>query len=106
MPDVTFKPVGRQAIFVSVYYPKAGFEALLLDLIRAWILKSRDQAGCRVFDLYRRPGDSAAIYLHEVWENWNSFEAHASSFNTSRFRADALRYLDRPVEILQFEEIL
>jgi quinol monooxygenase YgiN len=47
-----------------------------------------------------------AIYVHEVWESWNSFEAHASSFNTSRFGADALRYLDRPVEILQFEEIL
>lgn len=106
MPDVTPKPVGQQAIFISIFHPKPGFEALLLDLLRAWISKSRDQAGCRVFDLYRRPENSSAIYLHEVWENWNSFEAHASSFNTSRFRAEALRYLERPIETLQFEEIL
>ncbi len=106
MPDVTPRPIGKPVILVSVFYPKPRFEALLLDLMKPWILKSRDQAGCRVFGFYRRPGDLAAIYLHEVWENWNSFEARASSFNISRFRADALRYLDRPVEILQFEEIL
>ena len=99
------KRVGRQAVFVTVFYPKLGFEALLLDQLRAWIKKSRDQAGCRIFDLYRRPGNSAALYLHEVWENWNSFEAHASSFQTSRFRADVLRYLNRPIEVVQVEEI-
>jgi hypothetical protein len=52
------KPIGRYTIVASVFCPKLGFETLLLDLLKAWIKKSRDQHGCRVFDLYRRPGDT------------------------------------------------
>jgi hypothetical protein len=33
------KRVGKQAIFVSISYPRPGVETLLLDLIPAWVKK-------------------------------------------------------------------
>jgi quinol monooxygenase YgiN len=96
---------GKHISVVYALYGKPGLEKLLLDELRALIQRSRKEAGCLLFDLYRLTGDHSRFFLHEVWKNHDALEVHSSNFHTTRFRAEAAHYLKRPVEIFEVEEI-
>ncbi len=96
----------EQVILVSVLHAKPGFEKLILEELLKLIHFSRQEAGCLIFDLYRVAGNEARIFLHEVWESRDAFEAHSSNFHTTRFRASVSRHLERPAEVLEIEEIM
>lgn len=95
----------KQIVIVSVLQVKPGLEKPVLDELRALIHKSREEAGCLLFDLYRRAGDSSQIFLHEAWESRDAQEAHATNPHTSRFRVGVNRCLEHPIEAFEVEEI-
>jgi quinol monooxygenase YgiN len=49
--------------------------------------------------------DPARLFLHEVWENWDALEAHASNLHTSRFRTAVNSYLEYPIERFEVQEV-
>ena len=94
------------ATSVSVFEAKQGFEQLLLEELRILVRLSRQEVGCLVFDVYRIAGRSFTFALHEVWETREAMEAHARNFHTTHFRIGAERYLARPIETLELEELI
>ena len=95
----------KETTFLSIFRPKPSSEELLLEEFATWARKSRGEHGCLIFDLYRVQGEAKVLYLHEVWEDGASFEAHASSIWTSRFRAMAAQYLECPSEAFELREL-
>lgn len=96
---------GKQVNVVYALYGKPGLDKLLLDELRPLIQRSRKEAGCLLFDLYRLTSDRSRFFLHEVWKNHDALEVHSSNFHTTRLRAEVAHYLRRPVEIFEVEEI-
>ena len=84
---------------------KVGHEELVLEEFRPVLELSRKEACCVLFDLYRLADDPARLFVHEVWESRDAFEAHASTLHTSRFRTAVNSYLERPIERFEVLEV-
>jgi quinol monooxygenase YgiN len=96
---------GKHVIIVLLLHLKPGREALVLEDTRSVRDRSRREAGCLLFDIYRLADDPGQLFLHEVWESRDAMEAHASNFHTSRFRAAINAYLEDPIQTFEVLEI-
>jgi quinol monooxygenase YgiN len=96
---------GQHVIVVFLLHLKPGHEELVLEEFRSVLELSRKEAGCVLFDLYRLADDPARLFVHEVWESRNAFEANASNLHISRFRAAVNSYLERPIERFEVLEV-
>lgn len=95
-----------QAILVYRLCAKPGFEQMVHDELSALIRRSRLEAGCLHYDLYRLADNRFCFFLHAVWESPDALEAHSTSRHVTRFRATVVRYLELPIAAYQFEEVL
>lgn len=91
--------------FVYRLCEKPGFEQMVHDELSALIRKSRLEAGCLHFDLYRLADNRFCFFLHAVWENPDTLEAHSTSRHVSQFRAAVMRYLEIPIAMYELQEI-
>jgi quinol monooxygenase YgiN len=107
LPPGSVVPIfpGQHVIVVFLLQLKAGHEELVLEEFSSVLELSRKEAGCVLFDLYRLADDPARLFVHEVWESRDAFEAHASTLHTSRFRAAVNSYLERPIERFEVLDI-
>ena len=92
-------------IFVYLLCVKPGFEEMVHDELLTLRHKSRLEAGCLHFDLYRLADNRFYFLLHEVWEGQDALEAHATSRHTTQFRATVMRYLEQPIAVYQLYEV-
>jgi len=104
-PPASSTVTGRQVIAVSSLHAKPGHAKLVLQEVRIVMDRSRTEVGCLLFDVYQLADDPAQLFLHEVWESRDAWEAHASNLHTSRFRAAVNSYLERPIEIFEVRGI-
>jgi quinol monooxygenase YgiN len=95
---------GRAVSRVSVIDVKPGHEKLVEIELRALLKRSRREAGCLLFDVYRPRENTCRLFLHEVWESRDAFEAHSTDLHTGHFRAAVSRYLERPIEAFEVQE--
>ncbi len=94
------------AIFVYLLCVKPGFEEMAHDQLVTLLHKSRLEAGCLHFDLYRLADNRFYFLLHEVWENQDALEAHTTSRHSTQFRATMIRYLEQPIAMYQLQEVI
>jgi quinol monooxygenase YgiN len=91
---------------LSVFEAKEGFELILVEELAKLVRRSRQEAGCLLFDLYRVSGNRSAFALYEVWEFREAMEAHLGNLHTTRFKVAAEQYLARPIQIFELEEMM
>jgi quinol monooxygenase YgiN len=96
----------REALVVSVFYAKAGFEELSIQEFTRFVHASRQEAGCLLFDLYRISDRRSVFVLHEAWDSHEALEAHAENFHTTHFQVAIVRYLEQVVQTIEIEEVL
>ena len=103
---VTLLADGKPAVVrVCFLYAKPGFESLVQDELLSLIQKSRLEAGCIHFDLYKLVENRFYYFMHEVWESRDALETHLTSYHTTWFRTAVAGYLERPIEIYEIQEI-
>lgn len=103
--DSTYTP-SPLTTTVSIFEAKQGFEHLLVEELRRLVRRSRQEAGCLLFDLYRISGRHSAFALYEVWEMREAMEAHSRNFHTTKFRITVEQYLAQPVQVHELEEVM
>jgi quinol monooxygenase YgiN len=96
----------REALLVSVFHAKEGFEELSLQEFTRFVHASRQEAGCLLFDLYRMSDRRSVFVLHEVWDSPEALEAHAENFHATHFQVAIIRYLEQAVRTIEIEEVL
>jgi quinol monooxygenase YgiN len=97
---------GRAVTHVSVMEVKPDHEELVEIEIRTLLKRSRREAGCLLFDVYRLRESPSRLFLHEVWESRDVFAAHSTHYDTGRFRAAVNGHLKLPMaasEVQEFE---
>jgi autoinducer 2-degrading protein len=58
---------------------KPGREEEIARILHALQEKSRQEPGCKQFDVYRSEGDSAHFLLHEVYADQSALDQHQQS---------------------------
>jgi quinol monooxygenase YgiN len=105
-PRTPLEASGRLPVLLVVSLRvKHGFEELVNEELSRLVHTSRLETGCLLFDVYRLANDPARLFLHEVWENRDALEAHASNLHASRFRTAVNSYLERPIERFEVLEV-
>ncbi len=56
-----------------------GHQQEVLDLARTMIEPSHAEPGCRAYVLHTDPADPAALFLYEVYDDADAFQAHCDS---------------------------
>ena len=91
---------------LSLFEAKEGFELILVEELEKLVRRSRQEAGCLLFDLYQETGKHSEFALYEVWELSAAMEAHLGNLHTTRFKVAAEQYLARPVQVFKLEEMM
>lgn len=95
-----------QAIQVTVFALKPGFEGVLIPEPTPIIEASRQIAGCLVFDLYRLSEERSTLVLHEIWNSREALEAYALSPLKTEMTTLVARFLVQPLRSWKVEEML
>jgi quinol monooxygenase YgiN len=66
-----------------------------LELIGENARQSRQEPGCRVFDICAALGEENRIFLYEVYDDENAFEDHLRTAHYKTFAANDLRFLSK-----------
>jgi quinol monooxygenase YgiN len=96
---------GRPVTHVSMMEVKPGHARLVEIELRALLKRSRREPGCLLFDVYRLRETPLRLFLHEIWESREAFEAHATHPDTGRFRVAVHGYLECPIESFEVQEV-
>ncbi len=99
-------PASPLTAAVSLFEAKQGSEHLLVEELKKLTRRSRQEAGCLLFDLYRISGRHSAFALYEVWEIREAMEAHLSNLHTTKFKVASEKYLAQPIQFLELEELM
>lgn len=103
--DGTSPPTTLKAS-LSLFEAKDGFELILVEELTKLVRRSRLEAGCLLFDLYRISGKHSAFALFEVWEMGEAMEAHLCNLHTTRFKVATEPHLAQPIQVFELEEML
>jgi quinol monooxygenase YgiN len=99
-------PLSPFTAVMSVFEAKEGFEQLLGEELQKLMRRSRQEAGCLLFDLFRISGRPSAFAIYEVWELRESMEAHLANRHTTQFKIASQRYLAQPIQVIELEEMM
>jgi quinol monooxygenase YgiN len=91
---------------LSLFEAKDGSGHILAEELTKLVRRSRQEAGCLLFDLYRISGKHSAFALYEVWELREAMEAHLGNFHTTKFKVTIEQYLAAPIKIFELEEMM
>ena len=79
--------------------------ARFLALARENAAASREtEPGCRQFDVCRDPADPATVFLYEVYDSADAFEAHVATAHFRGFDADVAGMVTRKT-VRRFREV-
>jgi quinol monooxygenase YgiN len=91
---------------LSLFEAKEGFERILVEELTKLVRRSRQEAGCLLFDLYRVSGKSSSFALYEVWELREAMDAHLGNLPTTQFKVASARYLAQPIQVFELDEMM
>ncbi len=87
-------------IFVR-FHAQPGREREVEEALRAVIVPSRAEPGCRSIDVFRSIRDPLLFYIHSRWADEDAFEEHARLPHTVKFIERVEPLLDHPVEAIR-----
>ena len=61
---------------VAVLTAKPGSETVVRDALHALVAPTREEAGCRSYDLYQSAADPSSFVTVEVWDSQADLDAH------------------------------
>jgi autoinducer 2-degrading protein len=64
-----------------------------MDMLRENAIASRQEAGCRQFEVLVDPEDETRITLFEIYQDAAAFEAHQQTAHFKRYLAEAVPLL-------------
>ena len=99
-------PLSPFTAVLSVFEAKDGFQHLLIEELQVLVRRSRQEAGCLLFDLFRIAGKPSAFAVYEVWEHREGMEAHLGNRHTTQFKVTSQRYLAHPIQAFELEEMM
>jgi quinol monooxygenase YgiN len=93
-------------VFVR-FFPKAGQEAAVESILRGMVGSTRQEPGCRRYDLYRTTvAASGTIFcLVERYANDAAAQAHRETAHYKDYRAGIMDLLERPIEVTMLEPL-
>jgi len=87
-------------VFVR-FFPKSGQESRVESILRGMVVKTRQEPGCRRYDLYQTAGASGArnLCLIEKYTDQDALQAHRDTQHYKDYRASIMELLERPIEV-------
>jgi len=94
-----------KVVFVSVLDPGTQKREAFLEEIAPLIWATRNQPGCLFFDLYCILERESIFALHEIWSNYEDRQDHWQNVIGLQMNTLLGRYLARPMEVFELEEV-
>ena len=89
------------SLVVARFFPKSGQESGVESILRGMVVKTRQEPGCRRYDLYQAAVASGArnFCLIEKYADQDAVQAHRETQHYKDYRASIMELLERPVEV-------
>jgi quinol monooxygenase YgiN len=93
-------------VFVR-FFPKPGQEAAVEAILRGMVGNTRQEPGCRRYDLYRgTAAPSGTMFcLIERYADEAAIQAHRETAHYKEYRAGIMDLLDRAIEVTMLEQL-
>lgn len=94
----------RVSIFAS-FVPKPGHEADVERILRGMLKPTREEPGCRRYDLFRDRDDAAGFHLFEIYDDFAAVEHHRTTEHYKAYRASIEAHLASPIQAVLMNTI-
>jgi quinol monooxygenase YgiN len=93
-------------VFVR-FSPKPGQAARVQTILQGMVVATRQEPGCRRYDLFRAPGadSNGAFFLVENYADEAAIQAHRDTAHYKEYRANIMELLERPPEVQILEPL-
>lgn len=85
-------------VFAS-FVPKAGQEKDIEQVLRGMVAPTRNEPGCRRYDLYRAAEGAAGFHLFEIYADRAALDAHRATEHYKAYRARITDLLAEPIKV-------
>jgi quinol monooxygenase YgiN len=85
-------------VFAS-FTPKPGQEKEVEQVLRGMVGPTRNETGCRRYDLYRAAEGAATFHLFEIYADRPALEAHRATDHYKAYRARIQDLLAEPIKV-------
>jgi quinol monooxygenase YgiN len=89
------------SIVIVRFFPKQGSEARVESILREMVVHTRNEPGCRRYDLYRSAPASAehTFALIEQYADQAAIQAHRETPHYKAYRASIMELLAKPIDV-------
>ena len=89
------------SIVIARFFPKQGSEACVESTLREMVVHTRNEPGCRRYDLYQSSPASAekTFALIEQYADQAAIQAHRETPHYKAYRANIMDLLARPIDV-------
>jgi quinol monooxygenase YgiN len=93
-------------VFVRLF-PHPGQEGRVESILRGMVEKSRQEPGCRRYDLFKASAASGGpiVCLIEKYADQAAVQAHRETSHYKAYRADIMSLLAQPIEVTVLEAL-
>lgn len=92
-------------VVAAHFRAKPGNEDALERLLLGLVERTRQEAGCLLYDLHRDERDPSQFLFYEIWANRQVWEAHMESPHLESFKPVVEDLLAEPLQIWQLRQI-
>jgi quinol monooxygenase YgiN len=82
---------------------KQGKEKELEDALLTLVANTRQEAGCKGYDIHRHLAEPGKFAFYENWQDMAALEQHRKTPHVAAFRAQAGELLAGPLQVELFE---
>lgn len=94
------------ALILARIFPKPGEEARVEAILRGMVSSTRQEPGCRRYDLYRAGGASGTVFcLIERYADQAAIQAHRETAHYKSYRASIAELLAQPSELSMLDAL-
>jgi quinol monooxygenase YgiN len=85
-------------VLIATWTANEGSEAVVLDALTELAPRSREEPGCRFYQVYRDPAEPRVFRIFEIYDDEDAVAAHASSEHFAEYA------LGRAIPVLSSRE--
>jgi quinol monooxygenase YgiN len=95
------------SLVLARFFPKSGQEARVESVLRGMVVKTRQEPGCRRYDLYGSTLASGArsFCLIEKYADEGAVQAHRETQHYKDYRARIMDLVERPIEVTRLDAL-
>lgn len=90
---------------VASFTPAEGKEGEVERILRGMVAPTRNEPGCRRYDLYRNRGAGPAFTLFEIYDDFAAIEHHRSTAHFKDYRANIEQHLGAPIQAMLYDGV-